>query len=570
MTIPVTLEDPETVKAFLLEATTGDLLVIDDGAKSSSAPAKFGGKLGDELLAEAYNLEPSKSATQIATDLEAMGYSVTTVLDTAADPATFDDYDLVILACGNNTTTLSNTTLKSGLVTFAQAGGHLLLEGGELGYDQYGDTSFATYVMHTNDWNADSAGSITVNDASAYILNHPNNAAAPLSLTYAGYGDSDAMTPLAGTARPLSWSTYASDASMITYDTNPAPEGGQMAFFCFNYLAAGAGRYQLLENAVQWLTTPEIGNCAITGTVHLAGRTNHAGVVVTATPNGGTNTTAADGSYTLTGLFAGAYTIHAAATGWAAADQQVTLTSGETRTGVNFNMNSTLQLDQCVSPGLAITDNATVTSTMNVTQSGIIGSLRVSVNITHTYQGDLTVTLRSPAGTSVVLHNRTGGSTDNIIGWYPSPLVPAGNLNSLLGQNMQGTWTMTVNDGAGGDVGTFVQWCLQVIYAPPYVAGTPETSVPEVLALHGNYPNPFNPATNIKFDLPVRSHVTLQIFDVAGRLVRTLLDETREAASHVVLWNGTDDSGRPVSSGAYYTRVTSDTGSATAKMLLLK
>ena len=570
VTIAVTLEDPETVKTFLLDATTGDLLVIDDGAKSSFAPAKFGGKLGDELLAEGYSLEPAKSATQIATDLEAMGYSVTTVLDTAADPATFDDYDLVILACGNNTTTLSNATLKSGLVTFAQAGGHLLLEGGELGYDQYGDTNFATYVMHTNDWNADSAGSITVNDASAYILNHPNNAAAPLSLTYAGYGDSDAMTPLAGTARPLSWSSYASDASMITYDANPAPEGGQIAFFCFNYLAAAAGRYQLLENAVQWLTTPEVGNCAVTGTVHLTGRSNHAGVVVTATPNGGTTTTAADGSYTLNGLFAGTYTIHASATGWAAADQQVTLTSGETRTGVNFTMNSTLQLDQCVSPGLAITDNATVTSTMNVTQAGVIGSLRVYVNITHTYQGDLTVTLRSPAGTSVVLHNRTGGSTDNIVGWYPSPLVPSGNLNSLLGQNMQGTWTMTVNDGASGDVGTLVQWCLQVIYAPPYVAGAPETSVPAALALRGNYPNPFNPQTSIKFDLPVRSHVTLQIFDVAGRLVRTLVDETREAASHVVVWDGTDDAGRPVSSGAYYTRVTSDTGSATAKMLLLK
>ena len=84
-----------------------------------------------------------------------------------ADPATFWDYDLVILACGDNTTTLANTALKGGLVTFAQEGGHILLEGGELGYDQYGSGDFATNVMHSTDWNHDSSGNITVADADA-------------------------------------------------------------------------------------------------------------------------------------------------------------------------------------------------------------------------------------------------------------------------------------------------------------------------------------------------------------------------------------------------------------------
>ena len=570
VTIAVTIEAPETMKTFLLDPTSGDLLLIDDGAKSADNPAKFGGKHGDELLAVGYRSAPAKSAAQMVLDLEEMGYSVTSVLDTAADPATFDDYDLVILACGDNTATLSSATLKAGLIAFAQQGGHILLEGGELGYDQYGDAAFATSVMHTNDWNADSAGSITVNDAAAYILNNPNNAAAPLSLTYAGYGDSDAMAPLADAARPLAWSGYAGDASLITYDPNPAPEGGQIVFFCFNYLAAGAGRYQLLENAVQWLTTPEVGNCSVSGHVLLAGQTNHAGVTVTATPNGGTTTTAADGSYTLSGLFAGAYTIHAAKAGWAGPDMQVTLASGEARTGVDCVMNSTLQMDQCASPGLAISDNSTVFNVMNVAQAGVIGSVRVYVNITHTYQGDLTVTLTSPAGTQVILHNRTGSGTDNIIGWYPDALIPAGNLSGLAGQTMQGDWRLTVSDGAGGDVGIFNQWCLQFIYALPYVSGTPEQGLPSVLALRGNYPNPFNPSTNIKFDLPVRGHVSLQIFDVAGRLVRTLVDDDREAAAHVVVWDGTDDTGRTVSSGAYYCRVTSGAGTATAKMLLLK
>ena len=570
VTIAVTVEEPETIKEFLLDPTAGDLLLIDDGAKGGTFEAKFGGKHGDELLAEGYSAPTAKSAAQMLLDLEEMGYSVTSVDATVADPATFNDYDLVILSCGDNTATLANATLKAGLVTFAQAGGHILLEGGELGYDQYGDAAFATNVMHTNDWDSDNSGTITVNDAAAYILNNPNNAAVPLGLTYSGYGDSDAMTPLAGTGRPLAWSSYANSASVITYDPNPAPEGGQIVFFCFNYLAAAAGRYQLLENAIQWLTTPEIGSCTVTGHALLAGQSNHAGIVITATPNGGTTTTAADGSYTFTGLFAGTYTLHAEKAGWAGPDVQVTLTEGETRTGVDFSLNSTNQLDQCLSPGLAITDNATITSDMAIDAGGIIGSVQVYVNITHTYQGDLAVSLTSPAGTVVRLHNRTGSGTDNIIGWYPSPLVPTDPLTNFTGQDMKGTWRLTVSDNAGGDTGTLVQWCVRIIYAPPYVAGVDEDAVPAVLSLRGNYPNPFNPATNIKFDLPARGHVTLQVFDVAGRLVRTLVDETLAAATHTVVWNGMDDSGRQVSSGAYYTRLTSAGGTSTAKMLLLK
>ncbi|NTV04609.1 T9SS type A sorting domain-containing protein, partial [bacterium] len=545
-----------------------DLLLIDDGAKSADNTAKFCGKLGDELLAEGYTAATDKSAAQMLLDLEEMGYSVTSVTAAAADPATFDDYDLVILACGDNTATLANTALKAGLVSFAQAGGHILLEGGELGYDQYGDTAFATTVMHTTDWNADSAGTITVNDAAAFILNNPNNAAVPLGLTYAGYGDSDAMAPLADAARPLAWSTYASDASVITYDPNPAPEGGQIVFFCFNYLAAAAGRYQLLENAILWLTTPEIGSCTVTGHALLAGQSNHSGIVISASPNGGTTTTAADGSYTLSGLFAGAYTIHASKAGYASTDVVVTLTSGETRTGVDFAMNSTTQLDQCVSPALAIADNTTVNSTMDVLTAGVIGSIKVYTNITHTYRGDLVITLVSPAGTSVVLHNRTGSGTDNVTGWFPGDFTPAGNLSSLLGQNMQGTWRLTVADQAGGDTGTLNQWCLRIVHGSGQT--TPVADLPTVFKAYANYPNPFNPRTTIRFDLPRTTDVSLRIYDVSGRLVCTLVDEVLPAASHAVAWDGQDDTGRRVASGVYWMRLESGGTSATRPVTVIR
>ena len=90
-------------------------------------------------------------------------------------------------------------------------------------------------------------------------------------MSYAGYGDEDAMTPLGGCGR---WSVpgpaYPTNASIIAYDPNPAPEGGQIVFFCFNYSAMDAAvRPLLLQNAIVWLMTPEIGNCSVSGRVHL-------------------------------------------------------------------------------------------------------------------------------------------------------------------------------------------------------------------------------------------------------------------------------------------------------------
>src|SRR5262249_3367882 len=78
---------------------------------------------------------------------------------------------------------------------------------------------------------------------------------------------------------------------------------------------------------------------------------------------------------------------------------------------------------------------------------------------------------------------------------------------------------------------------------PGAIAAVPSTTV-----LRGNVPNPFNPSTTIRFDLARRQHVALQIYDVDGRLVRTLVDETLESDRHEVFWNGTDDSGHRAAS----------------------
>jgi hypothetical protein len=91
-----------------------------------------------------------------------------------------------------------------------------------------------------------------------------------------------------------------------------------------------------------------------------------------------------------------------------------------------------------------------------------------------------------------------------------------------------------------------------------------------VWGLGQNHPNPFNPLTTISFSLPRESLVSLRVFDLRGRLVRTLLDESRPAGVHTVVWDGRDESGGRVASGTYVTRLVSSEGVLTRKMLLAK
>lgn len=88
--------------------------------------------------------------------------------------------------------------------------------------------------------------------------------------------------------------------------------------------------------------------------------------------------------------------------------------------------------------------------------------------------------------------------------------------------------------------------------------------------LHQNYPNPFNPATTISFELAATGRVRLDVFDVAGRRVATLVDGMRAAGPHQAAWNGRDGNGQPVSSGLYFYRLLAGGTSQTKKMVLLK
>jgi len=99
----------------------------------------------------------------------------------------------------------------------------------------------------------------------------------------------------------------------------------------------------------------------------------------------------------------------------------------------------------------------------------------------------------------------------------------------------------------------------------------PTIDIPSRTALHQNTPNPFNPMTTISFDLARDSHVSLKIYDVAGRLVRSLTNEQLTAGfNKQVVWNGLDNSGNRVSSGVYFYRLVAADFTATKKMVVMK
>jgi hypothetical protein len=96
------------------------------------------------------------------------------------------------------------------------------------------------------------------------------------------------------------------------------------------------------------------------------------------------------------------------------------------------------------------------------------------------------------------------------------------------------------------------------------------TTDPGELALSQNHPNPFNPSTTISFTLPSRMRVTLEVFDVAGRRVASLVSEVRGGGHHEVTWNGRNDDGNAMHSGVYFARLEAGGRVLTKKMILLK
>jgi hypothetical protein len=173
----------------------------------------------------------------------------------------------------------------------------------------------------------------------------------------------------------------------------------------------------------------------------------------------------------------------------------------------------------------------------------------------------------------------TAGTTDNIevcIKFDPAALQHPAAALRMFEYNAAGpagpTWLDVTTQPAMGDsiCGTTTSLSTFVI-GWPSVTGVGDTPAPASFALDANIPNPFNPITTIGYGIPAGgADVNISIYDVAGRRVRTLVDEHRPAGLFSVQWNGENDRGQSVASGVYFYRMRAGEFVETRKMLLLK
>ena len=94
--------------------------------------------------------------------------------------------------------------------------------------------------------------------------------------------------------------------------------------------------------------------------------------------------------------------------------------------------------------------------------------------------------------------------------------------------------------------------------------------LPHAFNVYSNYPNPFNPVTTLRYDLPEDALVNITIYDIMGRIVRTLINSQQNAGFKSIQWNATNDAGSPLSAGLYLYKIQADYLVQTRKMVLLK
>lgn len=132
---------------------------------------------------------------------------------------------------------------------------------------------------------------------------------------------------------------------------------------------------------------------------------------------------------------------------------------------------------------------------------------------------------------------------------------------------------VTLRFRVGSDAGVnMAGWFIDNLSLVDALAIEDDEAQPTVFSarLDQNYPNPFNPSTTIAFSIPAKQALSLQIYNVSGQLVKTLVNRSMEAGTHRVSWDGSNDLGGSVTSGVYFYRLKTDGFESTKRMVLLK
>ena len=183
-----------------------------------------------------------------------------------------------------------------------------------------------------------------------------------------------------------------------------------------------------------------------------------------------------------------------------------------------------------------------------------------------TITGMISGVVRKQDNTAIAGATVTAGTvsaTTNSIGAY-TLIIPIGTYSvtaSATGYQSNTVENITVNE----NLTTTVNFTLT-----PGSSGE-DNNLPVVATqLSGNYPNPFNPSTTIRYSVKDPADVRIEIYNLKGQLVKTLVNEQQNTGHYTVIWNGKDSAGRNVGSGVYLYRMQAGTYSSTRKMMLME
>jgi len=187
----------------------------------------------------------------------------------------------------------------------------------------------------------------------------------------------------------------------------------------------------------------------------------------------------------------------------------------------------------------------------------------------------VTIILNPPENLTAI-----SSGNDIILNWEP-PIPVRGIVEyKIYYEGLEiGTTTLTtctIEDIPSGEY----TYSVTIVYDGGYESDIADVTIdhtgsndllkPIVTKLTGNYPNPFNPTTTISFSLKESGHISIDIYNMKGQLVRKLINEEMIIAYHNVVWDGRDDANKSVASGVYFYKMKADSFSHTKKMILLK
>ena len=202
------------------------------------------------------------------------------------------------------------------------------------------------------------------------------------------------------------------------------------------------------------------------------------------------------------------------------------------------------------------------------------GQSRWGFELTPLDQGTITITdadhtqLSMSDGNSYVKHTSTGtfnGTNDGPVSWTFDWTAPSIDVPEMVTLYAAGN-AANANFGPTGD---YIYTAMATINQTTGIDDYDSNVLPNILTLK-SYPNPFNAVTSINYNVPSDGRVSLNIYDIQGRLINELAKGFSSAGSYTASWNGRDDRGNNVVSGVYFVRLMIDSYSTTNKLVLLK